>query len=47
MGCATALTLFVGAFLPKGLFTMPAVFGILGLIMFGIWFSLLSRLKDN
>lgn len=47
MGCATALTLFVGAFLPKGLFTIPIVFGVLSLIMFGIWLSLLRRLKDN
>ncbi len=47
MGCATALTLFIGAFLPKGLFTIPIVFGALSLIMFGIWLSLLRRLKDN
>ncbi len=47
MSCATAVTLLAGAFLPKGLFTIPTVFGVLGLIMFCIWLSLLSRLKNN
>ncbi|HSX04249.1 MAG TPA: MFS transporter [Rhabdochlamydiaceae bacterium] len=47
MGCATAVTLLVGAFLPKELFTMPIVFGALSLIMFVIWLSLLGRLKKD
>lgn len=47
MGCATALTLLVGAFLPKDLFTIPVVGGALGLIMFGIWLFLPRQLKDK
>lgn len=45
MSCATALTLLVGVFLPKGLLTIPVVFSILGFIMLCICFSLRSRLK--
>lgn len=47
MSCATIVTLFVGAFLPKGLLTMPSVFAVLVLIMLCIWFSLRRQLKQN